>query len=77
MYLSDIIREKINPELEKLCVNKTITFHDFEEKEQTIKCKSVKFCDDDGDCWIKFTDENNKTYMTSGQGIDIWFEISE
>jgi len=74
MYLSDLIRPLVNKELKSKCIGRNVTFAHAGNKI-TIVCKDVNFCDDDGDCWIEFTDENGEKYFTDGQGIDIWFDI--
>ena len=66
MYLSDVIEPLITQKLKEN-----------NEKEITINCKSVKFGDDDGDCWIEFIDDQNNEYNIFGQGIDIYFEVVE
>lgn len=77
MYLSDVIEPLLNQKLKEMCVGKKVLIHPLENnnKETTINCKSVEFGDDDGDCWLEFTDENNNKYNVDGQGIDIYFEI--
>lgn len=77
MYLPEIIKPLIDIRLQEICKNKKIAICPLEEdeKEITIICESVKFKDDDGNCWLEFTDINNKKYTVIGQGIDIYFEI--
>lgn len=77
MYLSDLIRETVNQKLQETCIGKKISFYPIEDYDNltTIICKSVEFSDDDGDCWIEFTDNDNKKYNVFGQGLDVWFEI--
>lgn len=79
MYLSEVIKPLIDKKLQEICINKKVSFYPEEDYNNliTITCKSVKFEEDDGDCWIKFTDENNNKYIVFGQGIDIYFEVIE
>lgn len=77
MYLSDLIRETVNQKLQETCIGKKISFYPNEDYDNltTIICKSVKFSDDDGDCWIEFIDNDDNKYIVFGQGLDVWFEI--
>lgn len=79
MYLSDLIKPLITEELQKKCVGKKVSFYPEEDYKNltTITCKSVEFSDDDGDCWLEFTDDNDKVYNVFGQGIDVYFDIIE
>ena len=79
MYLSDVIEPIITQRLKEMCVDKKVLIYPIEnnEEEITINCKSVKFGDDDGDCWLEFIDNQNNEYNVFGQGIDIYFEIVE
>lgn len=77
MYLSDLIRPEINKILQEKCVGKKVLFYTEGEIETTITCKSVEFQDDDGYCWLRFTDLYDRKYIVYGQGIDIYFEIEE
>jgi len=79
MYLSDVIEPLITQRLKEMCVDKKVLIHPIEsnEKEITINCKSVKFGNDDGDCWLEFIDDQDNKYNVVGQGIDIYFEIVE
>lgn len=79
MYLSDILKSLVDQKLQEICVGKKVLFYPEEnnENETIITCKSVEFGDDDGDCWLEFTDSEDKKYTVIGQGIDIYFEIIE
>lgn len=77
MYLSDILGPLVDQKLQEMCVGKKVSFYPEENNrnETTITCKSVEFGDDDGDCWLEFTDTEDKKYIVFGQGIDIYFKI--
>ena len=90
MYLSDIIRPVLSQYLTEKFAGKTIILkkdniayiRSSSGKEEqpyfetyNIICKSVRFADDDGDCWLDFIDDQDITFSVSGQGIDIWFEV--
>ena len=79
MTLSDLIRTLVDQKLQEMCVGKKVLFYPEENNgdETIITCKSVKFGDDDGDCWLEFIDSGDKKYTIVGQGIDIYFEIIE
>ena len=79
MYLSDILESLVDQKLQEMCVGKKVSFYPEENNgdEIIITCKSVKFEDDDGDCWLEFIDSGDKKYTVVGQGIDIYFEIVE
>lgn len=81
MYLSTLVKPIINKELKEKCIGKKISFDVCDETyivdEMTIKCKDVEFCDDDGNCCIIFTDDNDQKYTIEGQGLDIWFDIED
>ena len=79
MYLSDILESLVDQKLQEMCVGKKVLFYPEENNgdETIITCKSVKFGDDDGDCWLEFTDMEDKKYIVFGQGIDIYFDIVE
>lgn len=74
MYLSDLIRDAVNAKLAETCVGKEVTISDVEKGAVTFTCKEATLGDDDGNCWIDFTDVNGNTYAADGQGIDIWFD---
>ncbi len=76
MYLSDLIESLVTNTLKEKCIGKRVTFKQMYSFESTtILCKDVKFCSDDGDCWIEYIDQDDNKYLSSGQGIDIWLEI--
>lgn len=75
MYLSNLIRDVVTQKLRETCVGKRVYFSGDECGEQTILCKDVEFVEDDGNCWIKFIDDNDQEYYADGQGIDIYFEV--
>lgn len=79
MYLSDILESLVDKKLQEMCVGKKVLFYPEENNgdKTIITCKSVEFGDDDGDCWLEFTDSEDKKYIVVGQGIDIYFEIIE
>lgn len=77
MYLSDLIRKPINKELEKTCVGKKVTACDMNIGDVTFTCRDVRFCDDDGNCWLEFHDTDGKKYCIDGQGIDIYFKVEK
>lgn len=77
MYFSDLIRETVNAKLSETFVGREVTIDDIDRQEVTFICKDVSFGDDDGNCWIDFTDVDGNTYAADGQGIDIWFEVKE
>jgi len=61
-----------------VCGEKSIILPQENNRDETIiTCKSVKFGDDDGDCWLEFIDSGDKKYTVVGQGIDIYFEIMD
>lgn len=77
MCLSDILRSLVDQKLQEMCVGKKVLFYPEENNgdETIIICKSVKFGEDDGDCWLEFIDSGDKKYTVVGQGIDIYFEV--
>ena len=79
MYLTDLIKTLITNTLKEKCIGKRVTFKQIDQmyspKSTTILCKDVKFCSDDGDCWIEYIDQDGNKYLSEGQGIDIWLEI--
>lgn len=90
MYLSDIIRPVLSQYLTERFTGKTIILkkeyinyiRSSSGKEErpyfetyNIICKSIRFADDDGDCWVDFIDDQDRTFNVFGQGIDIWFEV--
>lgn len=75
MYVSDIIRPIVDQKLQELCLGKRVSFYTEGDNKITITCKLVEFQDDDGNCWLRFTDTEDKRYIVFGQGIDIYFEI--
>jgi hypothetical protein len=79
MYLSDILKSLVDQKLQEICVGKRVLFYPEENNgnKTIITCKSVEFGDDDGDCWLEFTDSEDKKYTVIGQGIDIYFKIIE
>lgn len=79
MYLSDLIRDIVTQKLQETCTGHTVTFCDLNSgNEKTIFCTHTEFTDDDGYCWIKFTDDKGQEFMTdTDQGIDIWFEVKD
>lgn len=92
MYLSDIIRPVLCSYLTERFAGKTIIIRKDDlayirsssgkEEEQSLEsykitCKSVRFSDDDGDCWVEFIDDQDRTFAVFGQGLDVWFEVEE
>lgn len=75
MYLSELIENVVTSELKKTCCNKTVLITDLYDNDVTLKCKDVVFRHNDGDCWLEFIDIYDKTYLTEGQGIDIFFKV--
>lgn len=79
MYLTDLIENSVTNILKEKCIGKRVTFKKIDQiysfEPTTILCKDVKFCSDDGDCWIEYIDQDDNKYLSTGQGIDIWLEI--
>lgn len=76
MNLLELIKDTVNQKLQKMCVDHTVKFIDFDtEKEITIFCTHAELVEDDGNIWIEFTDDKNCIHQTYGQGTDIWFEV--
>lgn len=77
MYLSEFIKDVVNQHMQAKCVGHPVEFKDESGSERTIFCQFVEVKFDDGDVWIEFTDDKNLTYIASGQGADIWFDIKK
>ena len=78
MYLTDLVESLITKELKNKCIGKTVTFRNtlsVHYDQITIECHDVKFCADDGDCWIEFYDVAGQRYVANGDGLDIWFDV--
>lgn len=72
--LTDVLVGSTNPVLSKY-KGHYVKIEATDGKSYQFEIADVRLCDDDGDVWLEFKDNQNNEYIVDGQGTDIFFEI--